>query len=402
MELLLQFGYGMMDHSRTLTTAWGGGTTILSPRDLNESQLRRLARDLAATNGGRVLLDPQFYLPHADHERLCAHSYWPAEYDTNAFWTGPALTRLLRELFQLNADLGCREVVLPGLLADRIDDDWLAVQAMILEEARSLNTGGKPLIGTIALSSEALRSQEQIEQLIEDSESHLADGYYIVAEHPNGNYLVEEPNWLANVLDLSVALRLQGASVICGYCNQQMLILACAKVNAIASGTWMNVRSFPPDKFRRLYDEEIKQRATWYYCPQTMSEYKVPYLDIAYRQGLLGQMAPPGEYGSDFAAKLFGGPLPSSVGFSEQAAFRHYLQCLRRQAQAVSGTTFDQTVEAHETMLLEAEELGRTLTAAGVRGQMRDFTSLVDVNRAALAVLVNTRGAVLRRRWTTL
>lgn len=402
MELFLQFGYGMMDHSRTLTKAWGGGTTILSPRDLNAPQLRRLAGDLAEISHGRVLLDPQFYLPHADHERLCAHSFWPKEYDTNAFWTGPSLTRLLRELFQLNADLGCTEVILPGLLADRIDDDWLAVQAMILEEARSLNTDRKPLIATIALSSEALRNQEQIEELLADSESHLADGYYVVAEHPNGNYLVEEPNWLANVLDLSVGLRLHGAKLICGYCNQQMLVLACGKVNAIASGTWMNVRSFPPDKFRRLYDEEIKQRATWYYCPRTMSEYKVPFLDIAYRQGLLGQMAPPKEYVGDFAAKLFGGPLPSSVGFSEQAAFRHYLQCLRHQAHAASGTTFDETVEAHETMLLEAEELGRTLAAAGVRGQMRDFTSMVDVNRAALAVLVSTRGAVLRRRWTEL
>ena len=32
MELFLQFGYGMMEHCRVLLSAWGGGTTILSPQ----------------------------------------------------------------------------------------------------------------------------------------------------------------------------------------------------------------------------------------------------------------------------------------------------------------------------------------------------------------------------------
>jgi hypothetical protein len=39
MELFLQFGFGMMEHCRVLVDEWGGGTVILSPRDLNETQL---------------------------------------------------------------------------------------------------------------------------------------------------------------------------------------------------------------------------------------------------------------------------------------------------------------------------------------------------------------------------
>src|SRR5689334_11376800 len=82
MDLYLQFGYGMMDHCRSLLSAWGGGTVILSPRDLRHEQLVRLASEIIDTPNGAVLVDPQFYLPHADHERLVAHAYWPKDYDS--------------------------------------------------------------------------------------------------------------------------------------------------------------------------------------------------------------------------------------------------------------------------------------------------------------------------------
>ena len=90
MELNLQFGYGMMDHSRHLIQTWGGGTVILSPRDLDGPQLQRLADDIRGLQNGRVLLDPQFYLPRTDHHRLTAHGYWPDAYETNAFFGGNA------------------------------------------------------------------------------------------------------------------------------------------------------------------------------------------------------------------------------------------------------------------------------------------------------------------------
>jgi hypothetical protein len=236
------------------------------------------------------LLDPQFYLPHADHERLCSHEYWPQEYETGAFFQGPALTKLLRKLRELNVRLGCRAFILPGLLAASVDDDWLAIQRAIIEEGQAKEKQFS-LIATIALSAEAVKDEEQIALLLEAAEQWSVQGYYIVCEHPNGQYLVTEPNWVANVIDLAAGLRLRGAEVVLGYCNHQMLIAALAKVNAIASGTWMNVRSFPPDKFKAPYEEEIKQRATWYYCAQALSEYKIPFLDIAKRQKVLSLMA---------------------------------------------------------------------------------------------------------------
>ena len=402
MELYLQFGYGMMEHCRILLSQWGGGAVIMSPRDLNPSQLRSFAADIGSLgDSSSVLLDPQFYLPHADHERLCSHEYWPDEYDTDFFWQGPGLNRLITQLNQLNNDLRCSFFILPGLLATQIDDDWLVIQESIIEEAQRLEQR-IPILVTVALSGNVVCSQDQVGQLLDRSESWNPQGFYLVFEHPQGQYLVDNPNWLANVLDIVAGFKLRGMKVVVGYCNQQMLILSAAKADVIASGTWMNVRSFPPEKFRSVMDEEIRQRATWYYCHQSLSEYKIPFLDIAFRQGILNDMAPSNELDGGYVRELFSGAQPTSINFREQTAFRHYLHCLHEQALSSSTDTFDENITFHQNLLDSAEVLLRSLRGASVSGQHRDFREMIDVNRAALTILLNTRGPMLRRAWASI
>jgi hypothetical protein len=401
MELYLQFGYGMMEHCRHLIEEWGGGTAVLSPRDLNEAQLKRLAKTLRALPSGNILLDPQFYLPHADHARLCKHSFWPNNYSTGTFWQGPGLNELLKKLLRLNFELEASAFILPGILAAAIDADWLETQRAIWAEASTLNAG-IPLFLTVALSADALKNNDQVALLMEESEKWNVPGCYLVFEHPNGDYLVEDPNWLANTLDVAAGFKLRGSKVVVGYSNHQMLITSCAKADAICSGTWMNVRSFPPDKFRASYEDEIKQRSTWVYSPKALSEYKVPSLDLAHRQGLISDLRPEGALMNPYVSPIFAGPQPSSVGFTEQAAFRHYLHCLRLQTQASVEGTFDDTLRHHEMLLDEADILLRRAAAAGVLGQQRDFRNITDVNRGALAVLKSTPAPMLRHRWSQL
>src|SRR4051794_22153561 len=106
MELLFQFGYGMIEHSRALLASCGGGGVILSPRDMNYGQMQTLAGDICEA-GGTVYLDPQFYMPHADHARLVSHDFWPEDYESGDFWSGPAVARLLAELTRMHAELDC-------------------------------------------------------------------------------------------------------------------------------------------------------------------------------------------------------------------------------------------------------------------------------------------------------
>jgi len=401
MEMFLQFGYGMMEHCRSLVSEWGGGTVILSPRDLKPNQLVSLAASVC-TGGGTVLLDPQFYLPYADHDRLVSHDYWPNGYDSGGFWSGAELTLLLTKLRALHDQLACSKIILPGLFAAPADDDWLERQRAVQEEADSMGIDPAETLATVALSADTVRNLEQVHDILDASNRWHVGGIYLVCEHPGSGYLVDDPSWLSNVLDLTAGFRLKGMQVVIGYCNQQLLIAACAAATAIASGTWMNVRSFPPEKFRKVYEDEIKKRTTWYYCPQALSEYKIPFLDIAMQQGMLAQMRTDPALGSCHADVLFQGPQPTTVTFSEQAAFRHYLRCLRSQVIAARQPTFNQTIAAHEQALDEAEAILQQLHGVGVTGGHRDFQDAIDANRAALGILRANRGPMLRRHWATL
>lgn len=401
MELYLQFGWGMMEHCRHFIRRWGHGSVILSPRDLTPNQLSRLGNEIQI-GGGTAYLDPQFFLPHADHERLRSHSYWPEDYDSSGFWTGSGLAELLRPLLDMNQQIGCPELLLPGLLASVVDDDWLIRQSAIIEEGLKLNDGRRGVLATVALSEEAMRNTDQVDAVLDAAETWGVGGIYLVCEHPQGDYLVSDPTWVSNVMDLAAGLRLLGKRVIIGYCHHQMLLAACTGANAIASGTWMNVRSFPPEKFQVQYDEERKTRAIWYYCPQALSEFKVPFLDVAQRQGVLDILSADDLYGSAYADALFSAPRPSDASFNESDAFRHYLQCLHVQVDQAASTSFDATADAYERVLEQAAKTLERLHSVGVSGQLRDFGDIVAVNRAALSILKTERGAMLRRHWDSL
>ncbi len=198
-------------------------------------------------------------------------------------------------------------------------------------------------------------------------------------------------------MDLAAALRRLGAKVIIGYSNQQQLQMACAGVSAIASGTWMNVRSFFPGKFRENYEKETKRRTIWYYSPQTLSEYKLPYLDISSRQGLLDTLRANPSSGYD--EPLFGSPQPSASGWSESLAFKHYLSTLHSQVLSSTQSKFDDTVHYHKSILDGAQKLIQLLKDNGVVGLTRDFEEGVSANRAGLLTLVRTHGPLLKRHW---
>lgn len=401
MDLFLQFGHGMMEHCRHLVRSWGGGTVILSPRDLKREQLEKLSEEICALPGGRVLLDPQFYVPRSDHHRLTAHDYWPDNYQTNGFFGGPGMQMLMNDILQLNRMLGCYAFVLPGLMATAIDDDWLATLRATAEHAATMNAG-MPLYATVALGSDSVRNTAGIQDVLAEFETLEIDGAYLLFEHPNGDYIVQDPIWLANALELAAGLRLQKKTVIVGYANHELLCLGAASVNAIASGTWMNVRAFSPDRFLASQEDEIKRKAVWYYAPSSLSEYKPAFLDMAQQRGVLSSMAPPTAYGSTYAAPLFSGLQPSSVGFGEPEAFRHYLQCMLHQARGIRAATFDATLANLRQTLDAAERQAQRLASNGVLPQLRGFSEAFDPVRSALSSLEVTRGPTLRRAWASL
>ncbi len=178
------------------------------------------------------------------------------------------------------------------------------------------------------------------------AEQMPCQGYYLVCKPPEDEYLSTDPAWLAGVLDLSAALRLLPGrrSVILGSANHQWLIGAAAAVNAICSGNFLNVRGFSQSRFF-VQEPEVKRKAKWYYCGRALSEFRIPYLDVAFNMNCIESLATRPPLDGSYASQLFAGDLPSSADFGERDSFLHYLALLRSQARRARKSTYDATVE---------------------------------------------------------
>jgi hypothetical protein len=398
MQLLLQFGHGMIDHTKTLLRAWGDGGVILSPRDLTPEQIVRVGREVREM-GREVLVDPQCFAHDADHPRLLSHDHFRAFSDcgTKQLFTLEGAREVIRPLVTCAREIGAERLVVPGLLACPVSEEWLKLQSHLIQVA-GREGAALQLVATVALDSDSVRDEEAVEAVVDAAADWRIPAVYVVAEAPS-QYLVDDPAWLANVLLLVSGLKLQKKAVILGYANHQLLSAAAANVDCIASGTWLNVRAFPIDKFYQPAEDEESRRTTWFYCPQSLSEYKLPFLDIAKRVGVLSRMRPPAALGSTHANALFGAADPGAVNWREPDAFRHYLTCLHGQCAQVTAGSFDQALSRQKALLDDAAAVARGLASRGVRGDYRDFAGYFDANYAALAVLEHARGARLRREW---
>jgi len=397
MDFLLQFGYGMLEHSRHLLSSWGGGGVILSPRDMSPQQISALGQEVTSRNGF-TMVDPQLYQLRADHHGMLQHEYWPNVTDTMDFLTGEGCNKTLWKIMELNETARSSLVIVPGLYCTRANDMWFRSQELFIKNAIALS-GNKPLFATICLSAETMRFSEQIATIIQVAQSWPVNGVYLVAEHSGDSYFVEDPMWLSNLLSLCAGLKNQGKKVIVGYSNQQMLCTACTGVDAIASGTWMNVRMFSTSRFIEPDSSSISRRQTWYYCPQTLSEYKMQFLDMAMRREMLNYFSPSPNMNSAYADILFSGAQPSLTEFSEKLAFRHYLTCLFSQCKSIQMQSYDMVLEIVNGILNQTSLNLRNAHSIGVLGQNRDFSVGIDATKSAVNNLHHEMGFLLKRMW---
>ena len=397
MELFLQFGYGMKQHCKTLIQEWGHGSVILSPRDMAMDTMCEFTKALSKV-GGVSLLDPQFYNPHANHPGILQHANWDPESATEEVCSEEGVMSLVAKLKQENDAIGTVAFILPSLFCKSVSQTFLDHQAMVADV--SARWDDKPRYATICLSNDVVKSSEQLAMIADSAVEWDVDGYYVVAEHPSKSYLVDDPIWLTNFLQFCFELKLLGRQVIVGYTSPQMLLLACAKVDAIATGTWQNVRSFNINKFDQPEPDAITRKKTWYYAPDTYGEYPIPFVQIAYKMGVLDKLKPSREFRHGYADQLFKEVPPEAVRFGDREAFLHYLSCVHRQVELCSLPTFNERFSYALSQLNQAKTLNYVLRSKGVSGQARDFSDIYDVNIAALKAFEHDSGFIAEQNWT--
>lgn len=398
MDLYIQMGHGMQKLALEHLTDFGEGTLIVSPMNIMPKSIVDFSNKVHKLNGS-VMVDPQLYYPRKYQKNLSQYSYWPQSELT--MLEAGAFDKVIQLLTDLNRAVRSEAFVLPSITTSRIDDRWDYVQKSIIESAHRYASGFE-IIHTISLSSNVIMDETQVEKSVAYVESWDVNGVYIVCEHPDNYYLVDKPLWVSNLLALVAGIKRLHKKVIVGYASHQMLCLALAKCDAIASGNFLNVRWFQPEHFETVDNDEVSRRAVWYYCPQALSEFKIPFLDIAKRMGILDRLAPAPEMINPYCEMLFGDVLPSSTGYSEKEAHRHYLYCLRKQCQATVRSTYNETRDAHMILLETSEHLLSGLRSKSIKGQDRDFSEILDVNRAAIAAHDMAYQFPLSQEWKSL
>lgn len=363
--------------------------------NMKRNSIEKISKDIKKL-GGDVLFDPQMYYPRKFEKNLVQYDYWPKDNYTNLEMG--EIDKVVSGVVDLNCKIGSKSIILPTITTKRIDRLWNKFQLASIQKANQYAPDVHK-IHTIALADDVLISEEQVEAIISYVEDWKVDGVYIVSEHPDKNYLIEKPLWLTNLMSLVAGIKRQKKKVIVGYASHQMLCLALAKCDAIASGNFLNLRWFQPEHFVTETDKSPSRRAVWYYCPQALSEYKIPFLDIAKRMGLLEQLKPAISMKSKYCDMLFQAALPSSSVFGEREAFRHYLHCLSVQCHLSVRDTYKETRDANIMMLETAEQFLQVLTEKGIKGQNRDFSEIIDVNRAAIAAFDMSYQFPMTQEW---
>jgi hypothetical protein len=381
-----------LDLSRT----WGGATVILSPQNIYPTIKLKPYSESIRKLGGSVLFDPQLYAPSKFQKNLQKHDYWPREDFTSIELS--EYNEVLKRLADINLNLHTEMFILPSRIIDRVDDQWGKDQDTIASQARIV-AKEQQLLLTVALGKDVLMNDIQVESIIHYAHHWDIDGVYIVSEHPEHYYLVDKPIWIANLMSLIAGIKRLGKFVVVGYANHQMLPLSLAKCDAIAAGSFLNARWFKAEHFETSENKEPSQRTKWFYCPQTLSEFKVAYLDVAHRSGILNVMATPSQMENEFSNMLFGGAIPSSTNYEESDSFKHYLHCLRIQCEFSSKFTYIETRNYHFAQLETAAQLLTGLHNERIKGQDRDFNEICDVNAAAIQLFDKEFGFAIAREW---
>lgn len=400
MELFLQFGHGMKGLTLDLSKKWGGASVVLSPRDMTPLQLERWSKDFE-TNKVSCYFDPQCYCPKGDPKCLVNYKYWDTNLNTNLQAGMSSIEQKLEYIKLYNDIAKTKAYILPSIL-NPYEADWDATfisQLKLFIKYAHKQMTDKPIFATLALPKEFLvQSETTIEPVLQQILDLDVDGYYIIAEALDKKYLTDNPMWLSNIFHICAAIKILGKKVIYGYGNHQLLPLALIQIDAMASGTWLNVRSFTN---RFINTDEQRRRSTWVYYPEALSEYKLSFLDWAFNIECLPTMqSKDKDFLDENINKIFKANVPpSSTGFNETDAFKHYLCCLKHQVGLLEKKTYEEAFESYAMILNTAEREIERLEKAGVYAQTRSFKNFIDVNRAAITRLDKNHGFALKMSW---
>lgn len=137
-------------------------------------------------------------------KKLAQYTYWPKDNITSL--ESGQFDKVVQELSILNKECNADAFLQPSITAKKVGDLWNKVQRMIIENAKQY-ASDMAYIHTVALSSDVVNDETQIEKVISYVEEWDVEGVYIVCEHPERYYLVDRPLWVSNIMSLVAGIK---------------------------------------------------------------------------------------------------------------------------------------------------------------------------------------------------
>jgi len=393
MKFYLQQGYGMMSLNEDYAKSGRDYGFILSPRSLDKRQtIDRISEHakVLRKRGSEVLFDPQFYQPRTNLDKIRQFPY----FDDSAFLTqefaGDGAKKLSSSAIKYQeVDLEVSSYIIPGIFTNTISEDWLEIFDDLLDGALNSPHNKKEYYQTISLGADAVLSDD-FNDFIGQCVLSAVNGYYIVFKKPVDNYLVQDSVYLYKLLDAFLSLKLAGKKIIFGYSNQQDLMFAGAGIDGIATGNYQNVRNFDPSIFIDNKEEDFKRKGKWYFNGNTLSEYKLQQLDLAFGRGLKSKFGPVNEYNGI----LFSTDRPSTIAikWTERLSFKNYFQFFEDTCQLIEKEKLNMRMKTMYNFFKEAENNSNDLSSSGFRHGIKGFSNdTFDATLDAISSIIADR-----------
>lgn len=259
---------------------------IVGAKDETASFQKEFMRGLLDTHPDtRLLFDPQFYACFiATKDRARLGSLWGE--DSHGYRDGNGYFRPLRRrdlekesdtarelerCLAYQTEMPVQALIAPNIVIRRSLDSMEAAIAKtfirLSAERRDVVAPGKPMLATLAVSSQALSDQSELLAFLDDITllDNPPDGFYLLLENPESTvpHTLTEPEILARWMLLNRAFKVNGFEIVNGYSDLLSPYLGAAGGDAGAAGWHGTLKSFSLDRFEPLNGRKGRASASY-------------------------------------------------------------------------------------------------------------------------------------------
>jgi len=370
MTFLVQHGYGKSDKIERALDECGASGVIYAPRSETPDSLAAYIDKLSRKPRCAIqLVDPQFYattVPNGNMGKLIEYPYFRPDLSVRNFRAPRDITQMVGATLEFQRRLAVTHLCSPTIAIDAFNDRWSSIALNLASESigfAAVMGDGRPLLVSLLIHEQALRSQEQLEEFLDELTDLECHGFYIVIRHEGGGFsqLLDPASVNGLLYAIHVLSEVNEFEVYVGYSDFISPLLHAAGATATASGWNNGLRRF---SFARFEPQAGGRRAKPRYSSRPLLNFIpiTPEFDAIAALRLTNAVISGTSYDRGFRSGT-----PSMLGWDDTTSALHHWQVLVRLISdtIAAGDTVGRLAHI-EARISEAIELYRRLDRARI------------------------------------